>query len=73
MMKVDWKQRAKTWRERAKKAERVAKAASEAEYAYHATGLTYTNTTAVRMARNRLERGMEELQWVLRNEGGLKR
>lgn len=72
-MKVDWKQRAKIWRDRARKAEMVVKAAAEAEQAYHATGLTYTNTTASRMAQQSLERGMENLQWALRNAGGLKR
>lgn len=51
----------------------VVKAAAEAEQAYHATGLTYTNTTASRMAQQSLERGMENLQWALRNAGGLKR
>ena len=72
-MKVDWKGRALLWRDQAKKAHKVVQAAAEAEQAYHATGLTYTNTTASRMAQSRLERGMENLQWVLRNEGGLKR
>lgn len=69
----DWKRLATQWKDRAKKAERVVKAAAEAENAYHATGLTYTNTTASRMAQGRLERGMEELQWILRDSGGFKR
>lgn len=73
MKKVDWKQRAKIWRDRARKSAKVVKAAAEAEHAYHAKGLTYTNTTASRMAQRRFERGMEDLQWVLRNEGGLRR
>jgi hypothetical protein len=73
MKKVDWKQRAKIWQERAKKAQKIVKIAVEVEHAYHNKGLTFTNPTAINLAQRGFENRMEELQWVLRNEGGLKR
>lgn len=73
MKKIDWQKRAKVWQERAKRAERIAKAAVEVEHCFYKKGLTYTNTDAVHMASSRFERSMEELTWILRDTGGIKR
>jgi len=61
------------WKARAEKAERVAKAAVEFEYRYFMNYQTYTSRAAAESADNQKDKAFEELRWVLRDTGLIKR
>jgi len=61
------------WKARAEKAERVAKAAAEFEYRSHMNYQTFTNRTAAESADRQKDMAFEDLRWVLRDTGTLKR
>lgn len=61
------------WKARAQKAERVAKAAIEFEYRNYLNYQTYTNREAAEIAHKRHDEALNDLQWVLRDTGLIKR
>ena len=62
-----------SWKARALKAERVAAAAIEFEYRYFMNYQTYTSRAAAESADNQKDKAFEELRWVLRDTGLIKR
>ncbi len=61
------------WKARAEKAELVAKAAVEFEYRRFLNYQTYTTREAAERADKASEKAFEELRWVLRDTGMIKR
>lgn len=61
------------WKAHAEKAERVAKAAAEFEYRYFMNYQTYTTREAAVSADRQKDMAFEDLRWVLRDTGTLKR
>lgn len=61
------------WKTRAQKAERVAAAAVEFEYRYFMNYQTYTTREAALHADKRKDDAFDELRYVLRNTGTIKR
>lgn len=61
------------WKARAQKAERVVKAAVEFEYRHHRNYLTYTSREDAGIAHKQHDEALNDLEWVLRDTGMLKR
>lgn len=61
------------WKERAERAERVAKAAVEFEYCRHMSYQTYTSREAAERSTKAADKAFEELTWALRDTGMIKR
>jgi hypothetical protein len=61
------------WKARAEKAERVVAAAAQFEYQYFMCYQTYTNRQAAESAQKMKDAAFEDLRWMLRDTGTLKR